>query len=882
MPSDKIPIVVTYEKPGTQPPIYVAGTFSNPPWTPEEMSYTTEENGEHLFTKQVFGEVGSKHQYKFRIGNGDWWDLAPGQPTVTDASGNTNHELEIQPPKESKIDSTEDKGPAELSEDAQAPNEPVEVNDKSQAVKEPAEVPQAAEVSEKPTEVVEETQAAEPVDAPKEVEAPKPIEDVEETEAPKEQVEAPKEDETPAKPTEVVEETEAPKEPVEVPKEVEASKKPAEVVEETEAPKEAVEVPEEVEAPKKPIEVVEETEAPKEVEAPKKPAEVVEETEAPKEAVKVPEEDEAPKQPTEVVEETEAPEEPVEVAKEVEAPKKPTEVVEETQAPKEAVEVPEEVETPEKTVETSEQPEASKEPITAPEQPEAPKEQTEVPEEIQPQESQPQEEPADVPEEKAPKISAKDSTTTNIVLPNESILQAIKAQEIRTQSGTGTPDFVRTAAEVADSAALLNEGVPAKDPRDGLLERAPTPMSTTAETAAEVADTAEVLDQVDTILISEPHADDDSLLGPPSASQGDEFLALKSPLFPHECPSPPTPGNAVERRESSDDRSPLEDIDPDQIDLNDPTLERFPSNREEIIDTVRKLETSLNEDQASFEGAPPSPVINSPLEGTQDITDYILGDSSIPTSHRGSQHLEVPRPSHGSASSVPVSPSLQVISEAEEPTNEENGAAASPIVFSNPDMKPRPSSLKPRSEEDDEGVSLKDSISPRTAEPPVADKSATHAGSKTASDILFKDTPPLEASGAATPTRANGFALADDSNTAKVADQVETQNEIPAASATAPVGERATDGEIAESSHTTALDTANNTISLKKRGVPAPEVQHEVPRVTSPISNRPTGVEHNGVGWLQAFFRLLFVDIIGGFISRLCGGKKRNTTYLLG
>ncbi|KAK4176095.1 hypothetical protein QBC36DRAFT_330058 [Triangularia setosa] len=697
MPSDKIPAVITYEKPGTQPPIYVAGTFSNPPWTPEEMSYTTQENGEHLFTKEVLGEPGSKHQYKFRIGNGDWWDLAPGQPTVTDASGNTNHELEIQLQKEPKIDdSTEGKGPVEVSEETRATNEPVNIPEKS-----------------------------------------------------------------------------------------------------------------------------------------------------------------------------EAPKEPVEVAEDTEAPKQPIEEAEETQASKEATEV-------------SERPEVSEGPPVVPEQAEAPQEPTQGSEE-----TLPQKEPTEVSEEnKVPKISVKDSSFAKVVLPSDSILQSIKAQEIRTQSGTGTPDFVRTAAEVADSAALLNEGVPARDPRDGLLERAPTPMSKTATTAAEVADTAEALDRVDAILISEPQLDDDNLFGPPSTNQGEDILALKSPLFPHECPSPPAPGDAVERHENRDeDRSPIDDIDPDHIDLNDPTLERFPSNREGIIDTVRKLETSLNEDQASFEGVPPSPVMNSSLEGPQDVTDYILGDSSIPTSQRGSQHLEVPRPSHGSASSVPVSPSLQVISEAEEPVNEENGAATSPIVFSNPDMKPRPSSSKPQSEDDDEGVSLKDSVSPRTAEP--VDRMVTPDHPASAKDILFQDTPPLDASGGVTPTEANGVSLGDHSNTPKVTDEADTQTPEVDGSHVAPgpisVGERATDGEIAESSRTTALEAVNNTTSLKKRGHLAPEVEQEFPRVTSPISNRPTGVEpRKGVSWIQAFFRLLFVDIIGGFISRLCGGKRRNTTYLLG
>ncbi|KAK0748589.1 hypothetical protein B0T21DRAFT_356858 [Apiosordaria backusii] len=672
MPSDKIPAVITYQKPGTQPPIYVAGTFSNPPWHPEEMGYTIQEDGEHFFQKEVHGEPGSKHQYKFRIGNGDWWDLAPGQPTVTDESGNTNHVLEIQLKEESKTeDAPLDKGPTEVSEE-------------TQASKEPAEVPEETQTSEESIEASEDTKA--------------------------------------------------------------------------------------------------------------------------------------PKEPTEVPEETQTPKEPT--AEENQAPKELTEVSEETQAPR---------------------------------------------------------------------VGNKDSASSKVVLPSDSILQSIKAQEIRTQSGTGTPDFVRTAAEVADSAALLHEGVPDRDPRDGMLERAPTPMSKTATTAAEVADTAEVLDRVDAILISEPHPDDENLFGLPSEDQGqrEDILTHKSPLFPHECPSPPAPSNAAQRRESRDeDRSPIEELDPDHIDFNDPTIERFPSNREGIIDTVRKLETSLNEDQAAFEGAPPSPVINSPLEGPQDVTDYILGDSSIPTAHRGSQHLEIPRPSHGSATSVPVSPSLQVISEAEEPANEEYGVVTSPIVFSNPDMKPRPSSLKPRSEEEDEGVSLKDGISPRTVEP-VLDRAVTPDGATSAEEIQTdsQSTPPVDSSDNITPAKANGAPTGDHSNTHKAADEAPTQtpdaDEGPATPGPLSVGERATDSEIAQSSRTTAVDTANNTTSLKKRGPPATEAEQQIPRVTSPISNRPTGVEpRHGVSWIQAFFRLLFVDIIGGFISRLCGGKRRNTTLM--
>jgi hypothetical protein len=89
---------ITYQKPGTQPPIYVAGTFSDPPWEAHEMEYTTDTNGEHTFQKEVTAEPGSKIQYKFRVGPGDWWVLHEGMPTVIDDAGNTNHEMEVQPP----------------------------------------------------------------------------------------------------------------------------------------------------------------------------------------------------------------------------------------------------------------------------------------------------------------------------------------------------------------------------------------------------------------------------------------------------------------------------------------------------------------------------------------------------------------------------------------------------------------------------------------------------------------------------------------------------------------------------------------------------------------------------------------------------------------
>lgn len=100
MTSKQVPVVINYYKPGTEPPVYIAGTFSDPPWIPHEMGHKIRGDQGYDFEKEVRGEPGSTIQYKFRIGTGDWWVLKEDEPTVTDDSGNTNHVLEVVAPKE--------------------------------------------------------------------------------------------------------------------------------------------------------------------------------------------------------------------------------------------------------------------------------------------------------------------------------------------------------------------------------------------------------------------------------------------------------------------------------------------------------------------------------------------------------------------------------------------------------------------------------------------------------------------------------------------------------------------------------------------------------------------------------------------------------------
>ncbi|KAM0334280.1 hypothetical protein ACHAQA_001302 [Verticillium albo-atrum] len=93
MATSRVPVTLTYRKPGTQPPLFVAGTFSDPQWEAQEMQVTTGDDGEHIFSKPLHLTPGSKIQYKIRIGPGDWWVLNEDAPTVTDDAGNRNNLL---------------------------------------------------------------------------------------------------------------------------------------------------------------------------------------------------------------------------------------------------------------------------------------------------------------------------------------------------------------------------------------------------------------------------------------------------------------------------------------------------------------------------------------------------------------------------------------------------------------------------------------------------------------------------------------------------------------------------------------------------------------------------------------------------------------------
>lgn len=113
------------------------------------------------------------------------------------------------------------------------------------------------------------------------------------------------------------------------------------------------------------------------------------------------------------------------------------------------------------------------------------------------------------------------------------------------------------------------------------------------------------------------------------------------PLFAHECAGlyedDEIPGADEHGQSSSSGRH----YGDDKEDYDDPTLEKFPLTRDEIISTVRKVETGLNADQVSVEGVPLSPIVRARGSPTAEARNEPRASETSPNS-RGQQHLSLP------------------------------------------------------------------------------------------------------------------------------------------------------------------------------------------------------------------------------------------------
>lgn len=111
-------------------------------------------------------------------------------------------------------------------------------------------------------------------------------------------------------------------------------------------------------------------------------------------------------------------------------------------------------------------------------------------------------------------------------------------------------------------------------------------------------------------------------------------------------------------------RSISKDATPEEIDVNDPTIERFPSERVSVMDTLRKIQSSSSQDHAVLDSSPLSPSIGSRKSSVDSAADdgVTSTDTLSPTSSTASRRRES-RLSHSSFSKTKSAVSLGSIAE---------------------------------------------------------------------------------------------------------------------------------------------------------------------------------------------------------------------------
>ena len=205
----------------------------------------------------------------------------------------------------------------------------------------------------------------------------------------------------------------------------------------------------------------------------------------------------------------------------------------------------------------------------------------------------------------------------------------------------------------------------------------------------------------------------------------------KTPLFAHEClgayefggedvsdhetvPSASSSPNQRAKRASKE-------YDTTTVDIDDPTLEKFPSDRTSIMGALRYIQTHLDEDQTHLNGIPSSPrPLSSRRESIESSDDMSLSPMPIsPTSTRRREsrqsHSSFGRArspvSLGAIAEEPKPPTEEAKPSAEEPKTsaEEPIKQAPTISLPNPNSKTAHAGAKMPQSEEDEAVVMKHS-----------------------------------------------------------------------------------------------------------------------------------------------------------------------------
>lgn len=327
-------------------------------------------------------------------------------------------------------------------------------------------------------------------------------------------------------------------------------------------------------------------------------------------------------------------------------------------------------------------------------------------------------------------------------------------------------------------------------------------------------------------------------IGPefPHERPGEEDDGLDAaPVFAYEYAGsyelPPGMTAAESEHSATSPSFPAQDKE-QEFDPQDPTLERFPSNREDILSRVRTLETGLNEDTTTFEGFPASPVVSPGRKtsvGSIDMAGDFFSISPTNTSSRpvGSRRTE-PHKRNTSRDSLVFdpspspSPSLQCIVE-------ETGT------------------------DDRAGALLPEPVESDLLSPAAAAKSVS---------------PTSEA------VSLNSEAISPKITTAQLASPAIVVHEAEETE----VPKLVTGGHTGEQEHPGAFpDSDDEGPSSQVAGVQggSRDAAANQPRSGTPASHHSTGVEAKGnSNWFSAFIRLVFVDWLGGLLGRIFQSRR--------
>lgn len=188
---------------------------------------------------------------------------------------------------------------------------------------------------------------------------------------------------------------------------------------------------------------------------------------------------------------------------------------------------------------------------------------------------------------------------------------------------------------------------------------------------------------------------------------------MNTPLFAHECL-----GAYDIEEEAEYDAAPIVGSSPRQngnqskhdkvanIDVNDPTLESFPSERGSILDAIRTIQTHLGEDQTHLDDIPLSPrVVSSRRTSLDSNDDLCLSPANLsPTVTRRRDS----RPSH-SFGRTRSAVSLGSIEEEPKPSASKRSQGPPIVSLPNPNSRGKIVGQKSPPSEEDEAVVMKTS-----------------------------------------------------------------------------------------------------------------------------------------------------------------------------